>query len=132
MRRTNTRRMAARRAKPVARRTRSVAPRRGRSVASRRRGARTHAPGHNGMCPAGMMMSGAGQCVPISGGMGGYRRAARNTRPARGVHRKSGASLVYGGQNLVSIGGIQYDCPPGVTYVGGGCVPVSYQASVTS
>ena len=141
MRRTNTRRMAARKARPVARRRgsaaaartrgravaprkgRAVAPRRGRVAAPRRRGARAN--GGGTMCPAGMMMNAQGQCVPINGG---YRRA--NTRGANKVtrsgYRKSGAALVYGGQNTISVGGVNYDCPPGVTYVGGNCVPISY------
>ena len=138
--------MAARKARPAAkrrsrvaavrtrgravapRRGRAVAPRRGRAVAPRRRGARAHMPGHNGggtLCPAGMMMNAQGQCVPINGG---YRRT--NTRGANRVtrtgYRKSGAALVYGGQNTISVGGVNYDCPPGVTYVGGNCVPISH------
>jgi hypothetical protein len=79
------------------------------------------------MCPAGMMMNASGQCVPINGG-GGYRKT--NTRVAnrttRSGYRKSGAALLYGGQNIVNQGGVQYDCPPGVNYVGGGCVPISH------
>ena len=133
MRRTNTRRMAARKARPAARRRsrvaavrtrgRAVAPRRGRVAAPRRRGARAN--GGGTMCPAGMMMNAQGQCVPINGG---YRRT--NTRGAnrttRTGYRKSGAALLYGGSNTISVGGVQYDCPPGVTYVGGGCVPISH------
>ena len=129
MRRTNTRRMAARRARPAApRRGRPAAPRRGRTAA-RSRGARQ-------MCPAGMMINAQGQCVPT----GGYRRNASRRGPvnankmagrARGGYRKSGASMVYGGQNIINVGGVQYDCPAGVTYVGGGCVPLSYGFSQT-
>ena len=125
--------MAARKARPAAKRRsrvaavrtrgRAVAPRRGRVAAPRRRGARAN--GGGTMCPAGMMMNAQGQCVPINGG---YRRA--NTRGANRVtrtgYRKSGAALVYGGQNTISVGGVNYDCPPGVTYVGGKCVPISH------
>jgi hypothetical protein len=122
--RTRGRAVAPRRGRAVApRRGRAVAPRRGRVAAPRRRGARAN--GGGTMCPAGMMMNAQGQCVPINGG---YRRA--NTRGANRVtrtgYRKSGAALVYGGQNTISVGGVNYDCPPGVTYVGGKCVPISH------
>ena len=129
-RKTNIRRMAARRGRAAApRRGRPAAPRRGRAVA-RRRGARQ-------MCPAGMVSNAQGQCVSA----GGYRRGVSRRGPInagrragrgniapklKSNYRKSGAALIYGGQNLISVGGVKYDCPAGVTYVGGGCVPVSH------
>ena len=44
---------------------------------ARRRGAAAHTPGHNNGCGPGMMMSGAGQCVPVGSARRGSRRASK-------------------------------------------------------